>query len=203
MTTAEKRAIEDYIISADSSIGRADAFAEVFGLTDRKARRLVFDAGFPSSLLQNLYETELQINREGKVSQEKYVENPGRYEHNINTRIDQSSMNIGSRRTVITEKQQLNDILNFQSPRQKDKEIAQEKLTEKQRQAIQSDILKSENLNTIYDIGALDWGRRPINDIYNRNPFETYKTSQKYDAQAYPQSYMKIDAPKGVTNKLK
>jgi hypothetical protein len=41
-------------------------------------------------------------------------------------------------------------------------------------------------LNTVYDIGALDWGRPPINDIYNRNPFETHKTGYKYDALGNP-----------------
>ncbi|KAA6402659.1 MAG: hypothetical protein EZS28_001805, partial [Streblomastix strix] len=31
---------------------------------------------------------------------------------------------------------------------------------------------------TVYDIGALDWGRPPINDIYGRKPFETYDTAR-------------------------
>ncbi|KAA6388553.1 MAG: hypothetical protein EZS28_015919 [Streblomastix strix] len=159
MTTVDKRNIEEEIIRADSSIGRTDAFAGEFGLMNSKVRRLVFIAG-----------------------------------------------------SVITEEQQLNQLVNFGSPRQKDKEnqqlnlqyitesqedfglssmledqqpvqtVAQEKLTEGQRQATQKDILKSENVNTIYDIGALDWGRRPINDIYNRNPFETNNIDYNQDA---------------------
>jgi hypothetical protein len=43
------------------------------------------------------------------------------------------------------------------------------------------DILASENLNTVYDIGALDWGRPPINDTYGRSPFITHETGYKYD----------------------
>ncbi|KAA6389097.1 MAG: hypothetical protein EZS28_015381 [Streblomastix strix] len=153
------------------------------------------------------------------------MENAGRYEENINARIDQPSMNLGSRRPVVTEEQQLNELLNFGIHRQKEKEsqslnqqfpsesqedlgqssmfqyqppeitVAQEKLTEKQRLAIQKDNLKSENQNTVYEIGALDWGRPPINDIYNRNPFETHKIGYKYDALGNPQAYMKIDTP--------
>ncbi|KAA6313406.1 MAG: hypothetical protein EZS28_055758, partial [Streblomastix strix] len=40
-------------------------------------------------------------------------------------------------------------------------------------------------------IGALDWGRPPINDIYGRKPFETYATGYKYDQFGNPIAYMK------------
>ncbi|KAA6357786.1 MAG: hypothetical protein EZS28_046687 [Streblomastix strix] len=56
---------------------------------------------------------------------------------------------------------------------------------------IQSDMLAASNLSTVYDIGALDWGRPPINDIYGRSPFETYKAGYKYDQFGNPQPYMK------------
>ncbi|KAA6373473.1 MAG: hypothetical protein EZS28_030999 [Streblomastix strix] len=69
MTTAEKRAIEEEIVRTNSGIGRNDAFAGVLGLTDSKACRLVFGPGFPNSLLQDLYETELRLTKEGKVIQ--------------------------------------------------------------------------------------------------------------------------------------
>ncbi|KAA6371639.1 MAG: hypothetical protein EZS28_032834 [Streblomastix strix] len=233
MSAVDKRNIEDEIMRVDPTIRPVDAMAGVLGLTDHKARRLVYRPGFPNSLLQDLYETDLRVNNEGRLIQEKYVENAGRYEENINARIDQPSMNLGSHRPVVTEEQQLNEIMNFGSHRQKEKEsqslnqqfptesqedlgqssmfqdqppeitVAQEKLTEKQRQAIQKDILKSENLNTVYDIGALDWGRPPINDIYGRNPFETYKTGYKYDALGNPQAYMKIDTPVGSKKQTK
>ncbi|KAA6359093.1 MAG: hypothetical protein EZS28_045380, partial [Streblomastix strix] len=172
MSEAQKARIEDEIMRVDPSIRPVDASAGVLGLTNRKARRIVYGAGFPNSLLQDLYETELRVNNEGRLIQEKYVENAGRYEENINARIDQPSMNLGSRRPVVTEEQQLNELLNFGSHRQKEKEsqslnqqyptvsqedlgqssmfqdqppeitVAQEKLTEKQRQAIQKDIFK-------------------------------------------------------------
>ncbi|KAA6373292.1 MAG: hypothetical protein EZS28_031181 [Streblomastix strix] len=80
---------------------------------------------------------------------------------------------------------------------QPEQTVVQEKLTEKQREAIQKDTIKSENINTVYDIGAVDQGRPPINDIYNRNPFETDNTGYRNDAQGNPLAYMKIDAPVG------
>ncbi|KAA6383404.1 MAG: hypothetical protein EZS28_021070, partial [Streblomastix strix] len=45
--------------------------------------------------------------------------------------------------------------------------------------------------------------RPRINDIYNRNPFETHKTGYKYDALGNPQAYMKIDAPIGSKKQTK
>ncbi|KAA6401912.1 MAG: hypothetical protein EZS28_002556 [Streblomastix strix] len=232
ISTAEKRAIEDEIMRVDPSIRPVDAMAGVLGLTDHKARRLVYRPGFPNSLLQDLYETDLRVNNEGRLIQEKYVENAGRYEENINARINQSFMDLISCRPVITEEQQLNQLMNFKSPRQKEKEsqqlnqeyttesqedlgqcsifqdypqevtAAQEKLTERYRQAIQKDIHKSENLNTVYDIGALDWGRPPNKDIFKRNPFETQKTGYKQYTLANPQAYMKIDTPVGSKKQI-
>ncbi|KAA6398072.1 MAG: hypothetical protein EZS28_006400 [Streblomastix strix] len=210
MTTAEKRAIDEEIVRTYSRIRWNEAFAAVHGLTDSKTRRLVFDPGIPNSLLQNIYETELKITKEGKIIQEKYVENASGYEENINARIDQPSMNFGSRSSVITQEQSMNQLLNYGSPRQKEKEsqslnqqypseqqedLGQTSMFQDQPPEITKDILKSENLNTVYDIGALDRGRPPINDIYSRNTFETHKTSYKFDAFGNPQAYMKIATP--------
>ncbi|KAA6391661.1 MAG: hypothetical protein EZS28_012814 [Streblomastix strix] len=233
MTTADKCAIEEEIIRAKQSIRPVDAFAGEYGLKDRKARRIVFGARFPNSLLQDLYETEFRVIREGKQKQEKFVESTGRFEENINVRTDQPSMNLGSRKQIRTEEQQLNDIMNFGNPRQNQKEnqqlnllypaeaqedlgqssilqnqppeqtVTQEKITERQRQAIQKDIHKQENLNTVYGIGALDWCRLPVNDIYIRNPFETHKTGYKYDALTNIQAYLMIDAPVGSKKQTK
>ncbi|KAA6353881.1 MAG: hypothetical protein EZS28_050592 [Streblomastix strix] len=130
-------------------------------------------------------------------------------------------MNLGNRGPVVTQEEQLNEQLNFGSQKQKEKivnelnkeyptdndeplpdssfvseiagdqSLAQEKLTDEQRQQMQSDILAANNLSTVYDIGALDWGRPPINDIYGRSPFETYKAGYKYDQFGNPQPYMK------------
>ncbi|KAA6387931.1 MAG: hypothetical protein EZS28_016543 [Streblomastix strix] len=223
MTDAQKRNIEDEIMRVDPLIRPVDAMAGVLGLTDHKARRLVYNPGFPSSLLQDLYETQLRVNNEGMLKQEKYMENWRRYEENINARIDQPSMNLDSHRPVVTEEQQLNQLLNFGSPRQKKNEVQQliqlypsesqedlaqssmfegqpqeqtvalEKIPERQRQTIQKDNIKSENLNTVYDMRAFDQGIPPINDIYNRIPFEPHKKSYKYDVLGNTQAYIKID----------
>ncbi|KAA6352904.1 MAG: hypothetical protein EZS28_051569, partial [Streblomastix strix] len=69
--------------------------------------------------------------------------------------------------------------------------LVQEKLTETQSQEIELDIISSVNLNTVYDIGALDWDRPPINDIYGRQPFETQQTGYKYDQFCNPVAYLK------------
>ncbi|KAA6381164.1 MAG: hypothetical protein EZS28_023308 [Streblomastix strix] len=69
--------------------------------------------------------------------------------------------------------------------------LAQKKLSEAQRQQIESDIISSVNLNTVYVIGALNWGRPLINDIYGRKLFETYDTGYKYDQFGNPIAYMK------------
>ncbi|KAA6392382.1 MAG: hypothetical protein EZS28_012089 [Streblomastix strix] len=52
-------------------------------------------------------------------------------------------------------------------------------------------LLQKENLNTINDIGVLDWNRPPINDIYSRSPFETYQTGYKYDLFGNTLAYLK------------
>ncbi|KAA6380764.1 MAG: hypothetical protein EZS28_023711 [Streblomastix strix] len=69
--------------------------------------------------------------------------------------------------------------------------LAQEKLSEAQQQQIEADIISSMNLNTVYDIGALDWGRPPINDVYGRKPFEIYDTGHKYEQFGNTIAYMK------------
>ncbi|KAA6397035.1 MAG: hypothetical protein EZS28_007439 [Streblomastix strix] len=167
MITAEKRAIEEEIIRADSSIGRTDAFAGELGLMDCKVRGLVFIA---------------------VITEEQYLN---------------QLVNFGSLRQKDKENQQLN--LSYLTESQEDlgqssmledqqpvQTVAQEKLTEGQCQATQKDIIKSENVNIVHYIGALDWSSRPINDIYNRNPFETYKTGYNYDALRNLQAQMNI-----------
>ncbi|KAA6395810.1 MAG: hypothetical protein EZS28_008662 [Streblomastix strix] len=69
--------------------------------------------------------------------------------------------------------------------------LDQEKLSEEQQRQMEEDMISSMNLNTVYDIGALDWGRPPINDIYDRHLFETYASGYKYDQFGNPIAYMK------------
>ncbi|KAA6354691.1 MAG: hypothetical protein EZS28_049782, partial [Streblomastix strix] len=222
ITQAEQQIIEDEIRRMDPSITAAEAHGGVFAISNKAARRRIYTEGFPNSLLQDLYETNIRINNEGKLTEEKYMDNSQRYDQNINSRLAQASMNLGSNQLVITPEQQLNEQMNEGSPRQKqilskqlDSEfanqeqatdlgqssfiddvspeytLAQEKLSEAQRQQIEEDIISSMNLNTVYDIGALDWGRPPINDVYRRKPFETYDTGYKYDQFGNPVAYMK------------
>ncbi|KAA6365349.1 MAG: hypothetical protein EZS28_039126 [Streblomastix strix] len=222
ITQAEQQVIENEIRRLDPSITAAEAHAGVFAISNPAARRRIYTEGFPNSLLQELYETNIRINNEGKLTEEKYMENVRRYDQNINSRLAQASMNLGSNQPVITPEQQLNEQMNEGSPRQKqllsrqldfefanqqqaselpqssvfddippEFTVAQERLSEEQQRQIESDIISSVILNTVYDIGALDWGRPPINDIYGRKPFETYDTAYKYDQFGNPIAYMK------------
>ncbi|KAA6389636.1 MAG: hypothetical protein EZS28_014839 [Streblomastix strix] len=222
ITQKEYQVIEDEIRRMDPSITAAEAHGGVFAISNPAARRRIYTEGFHNSLLQELYETNIRINNEGKLTEEKYMENNQRYDQNINARSVEPAMNLGSKRPVITDVQQLNEIMNEGSPRQKqflnrqlDSEfanqqqaselpqssvfddippeftVAQERLSEEQQRQIESDIISSVNLNTVYDIGALDWSRPPINDVYGRKPFETYDTGYKYDQFGNTIAYMK------------
>ncbi|KAA6392659.1 MAG: hypothetical protein EZS28_011807, partial [Streblomastix strix] len=74
---------------------------------------------------------------------------------------------------------------------QPDYTLAQEKLSEAQQQQIETNIISSVNLNTVYEIGALVWGRPQINDVYGRKPFESYDAVYKYDQFGNPIAYVK------------
>ncbi|KAA6374942.1 MAG: hypothetical protein EZS28_029531 [Streblomastix strix] len=222
ITQKEQQIIEDEICRMDPTITAAEAHGRVFAISNPAARRRIYTEGFPNSLIQELYETNIRINNEGKLIGEKYMENSQRYDENINSRIVQPSMDLGSRSPVITPEQQLNELMNEGSPRQKqflsrqldfefanqqqaselpqssvfddippEFTVAQERLSEEQQRQIESDFISSVNLNTVYDIGALDWGRPPINDVYGRKPFETYETGYKYDQFGNPIAYKK------------
>ncbi|KAA6371195.1 MAG: hypothetical protein EZS28_033277 [Streblomastix strix] len=221
-TQAEQQVIENEIRHIDPSITAVEAHAGVFAISNPVARRRIYTEGFPNSLQQDLYETNIRINNEGKLIEEKYMENNQRWDQNVNARSVEPAMNLGSKRPVITEEQQLNEIMNEGSLRQKqflsrqlDSEfanqqqaselpqssvfddippeftVAQERLFEQQQRQIESNTISSVNLNTVYDIGALDWGRPPINDVYGRKPFETYVAGYKYDQFCNPIAYMK------------
>ncbi|KAA6374066.1 MAG: hypothetical protein EZS28_030408 [Streblomastix strix] len=204
ITQAEQQIIEDEIRRMDTSITAAEAHGGVLAISNPAARRRIYTEGFHKCLLQELYETNIRINNEGKLIGEKYMENIQRYDQNINSGLAQAFTNLRSNQLVITPEQQLNELMNEVSPKQKqflnrqlDSEfanqkytLAQEKLSETQQQQKEADIISSMNLNTVHDIGALDWGRSPINDIYGRKPFETYDTGYKYDQFGNPIAFM-------------
>ncbi|KAA6396274.1 MAG: hypothetical protein EZS28_008200 [Streblomastix strix] len=192
ITLKEQQVIEDEIRRMDPSITAAQAHGGVFAISNPAARRRIYTEEFPNSLLQELYETNIRINNEGKLIGEKYMENSERYDQNINQRQVEPAMNLGSRRPVITDDQatdlRQSSVLDHI---QLEFTLAQEKLSEAQRQKIESDIISSVNLNTVYDIGAFDCCRPPINDTYDRKPFETYDTGYKYDQFGNPIAYTK------------
>ncbi|KAA6388450.1 MAG: hypothetical protein EZS28_016024 [Streblomastix strix] len=222
ITQKEQQVIENEIRRMDPTITAAEAHGGVFAISNQAERKRIYTEGFPNGLLQELYETNIRINNEGKLIGEKYMENSQRYDKNINSRLAQASMNLGSNQLVITPEQQLNEIMNEGSPRQiqflsrqldiefanqqqaselpqssvfddipPEFTVAQERLFEEQQRQIESDIISSVNLNTVYDIGALDWGRPPINDVYGRKPFETNDSGYKFDQFGNPIAYMK------------
>ncbi|KAA6354829.1 MAG: hypothetical protein EZS28_049644, partial [Streblomastix strix] len=213
--------LEQEVMRRIPNITEKEANIGINAITNIKDRRQVYTELFPQSLLSDLYETKLRVNEQGRLMEQKYIENAQSYDDNINARLDQPSMNLGQRGPVVTQEEQLNEMLNYGSQKQKEQvvkelneefptendeplpgqdyvsdfaeeqSLAQQKLTDQQLQQIQSDMLAASNLNTVYDIGALDWGRPPINDIYGRSPFETYKAGYKYDQFGNPQPYMK------------
>ncbi|KAA6387516.1 MAG: hypothetical protein EZS28_016956 [Streblomastix strix] len=168
---------------ADLSIRPVETFAGVLGLTNRKARRLVFDPGSHRSVIIE----EQQLNdimnlgrprQKEKESQQVNLQYPTESQEDLG----QSSM------------------FQDQPP---ETTVAQEKLTEKQRYIIQNDIFKSDSLNAVYDIGTLDWSIPPINDIFERNHFYIHNTGYKYDALGNLQAYMNIDTSVGSKKQIK
>ncbi|KAA6368737.1 MAG: hypothetical protein EZS28_035736 [Streblomastix strix] len=156
---AEQQIIEKQIHHLDPTITAAEVHAGVFAIDNPAARRRIYGEGYPNYLLQKIYETSIRVNREGKLMEDQYMENNQRYKQNINARQVEAAMNLGSKRPVITEEQQRDQLMNERP--------------------------------LLYDIGALDWGIPPINDIYGRTPFETYDTGYKYDQFSNPIAYIK------------
>ncbi|KAA6364217.1 MAG: hypothetical protein EZS28_040256 [Streblomastix strix] len=221
MNSKQQEKIQQEIIRSDSEITQFEAKLGVLGLIDDTQKRKIYGGDFPYGLQQELLETNIRINNEGRLIFDNYIDNTQRYSSNINKGLNEPSMDLGSRSPVITQEQQLNELMNEGSQRQKqsisrqlDSEFAnqqqatslpqssvfdeppeislgQEKLSEEQQRQIEAEMISSMNLNTVYDIGALDWGRPPINDAYGRHPFETYATGYKYDQFGNPIAYMK------------
>ncbi|KAA6397294.1 MAG: hypothetical protein EZS28_007182 [Streblomastix strix] len=63
ITQAEKQVIEDEIRHIDPSITAIEAHGSVFAISNLSARRRVYGEGFPNSLLEELYETQIRVNR--------------------------------------------------------------------------------------------------------------------------------------------
>ncbi|KAA6360815.1 MAG: hypothetical protein EZS28_043658 [Streblomastix strix] len=182
MNSYQQMIIEQEIRRIDPQLSPYEALIGTFALTDSKARRNMYGQGFPNSLLQHFYETNIIVNNEGKLVETKQMENTWRFEQNINVRLVEPSMNLGSRSPVVTQEEQLNEMLNFGSLQQKVKEskqlekdyptdnqedlpnsaiypdipaeqtIDQENFSDRDRQQIQYAILQDDNLITVYEI---------------------------------------------------
>ncbi|KAA6391798.1 MAG: hypothetical protein EZS28_012674 [Streblomastix strix] len=94
ITQTELWSIEQEIHRLEPDISAAEAHAGAFAISNPAARRRICTKGFPNSLLQELYETNIRINLEGKLVGEKYMENVQRYDQNINARLVEPSMNL-------------------------------------------------------------------------------------------------------------
>ncbi|KAA6390906.1 MAG: hypothetical protein EZS28_013564 [Streblomastix strix] len=221
MSVAQMKDIQNQIRAYDTRISDDDAYVGVHSLLTRTGRRGIYGTGFTDEMAKDYIELELRANAEGKLITQQYLGTEDKY--NVNAGINQPAMDLGSRAPVITEEQINNEIMNDGSQKEKEKEnhrlaleyptqdqedlpnsalkedeapqytLEQEYDDEARQQQLLKSIIAAENLTTVYDIGALDWGRPPVNDTYGRQPFITHKTGYKYDQFGNPQAYMKID----------
>ncbi|KAA6391150.1 MAG: hypothetical protein EZS28_013324 [Streblomastix strix] len=184
VTQKEQQVIEDEIRLIDPSITSAEAHEGVFAISNPAARRRIYTEGFPNSLLQELYETNIRIiNEEEQQLNEIMNEGSPRQKQFLSRQLDIEFVN-QQQASELPQSSVFDDILPEFT-------VAQEKLSEEQQRQIESDIMSSMNLNTVYNIGALGWGKPSINDIYGRKPFETYDTGYKYDQFGNPIAYIK------------
>ncbi|KAA6378365.1 MAG: hypothetical protein EZS28_026110, partial [Streblomastix strix] len=212
MGTIQKQRIIDKIRTTDPSLTQKEATVGLLGLTNKTMNRQTYGQYFGEDLRSEFLENVLMINNEGKLVTEKFIENSQRYEQNPNARLAEQSMQLGRFLPVLSPEQLNNEIMYSGSQKQKEKEnqriddiydiqsqqdlgqsssfedqpptmpLMQEKLIEKQQQAIEKDLVSQENLAQIYDIGSLDWGRMPVNDQFNRQQFKTQKTGYQMNA---------------------
>ncbi|KAA6379979.1 MAG: hypothetical protein EZS28_024493 [Streblomastix strix] len=212
MSTRQKQQIADQINAADPEISKREALIGVLGLTNKTMNRRVYGPLFGEDLRAEFFENAIMLNNEGKLITEKFVENSQRYDQNPNARLDQPSMYLGRSSPGLSPEYINNEIMYSGSYKQKEKEnqriddiydiqtqqdlgqssilediqpsmpLMQEKLIEKQQQAIEKDLAQKENLAQIYDVGALDWGRMPVNDQFNRQQFKTQNIGYQMNA---------------------
>ncbi|KAA6385379.1 MAG: hypothetical protein EZS28_019094 [Streblomastix strix] len=184
----QKQYFVDQIRAADQSITQKEGAAGVIGLTNKAKNRLVYDPLFSEDLRSEFFENDVMLNNEGKVVTEKFIENYQRYDQNPNVRFAEPSMQLGSLTLQISPEQINNIIMYSGSQKQKENEnqrrndeyniqtqdeygkcsmiedqpptilLTQEKLIEKQQQAIEEAPVSQENLAQIYDAGSLDLG---------------------------------------------
>ncbi|KAA6397433.1 MAG: hypothetical protein EZS28_007037 [Streblomastix strix] len=233
MSTRQKQQITDQINAADPEISKHEALVGVLGLTNKIMNRRVYGSLFGEELRAEFFEIIIMINNEGKLITEKFIENSQRYDQNPNARLDQPSMYLGRSSPGLSPVQINNEIMYSRSYKQKEKEnqrfddiyniqtqsnlgqsssfedqpptmpLMQEKLIEKQQQAIEKDLASQENLAQIYDVGALDWGRMPVNDQFNRQQFKTQKTGYQINTDGQISAIVQKENTKIIPEKKK
>ncbi|KAA6393517.1 MAG: hypothetical protein EZS28_010953 [Streblomastix strix] len=226
MSTRQKQQIAAQINAIDPEITPHEALIGVLGLTNKTMNRRVYGPLFGEDLRAEFFENAIMLNNEGKLITEKFVENSQRYDQNPNARLDQPSMQLGRFSPGLSPEYINNEIMYSGSQKQKEKEnqriddiydiqtqqdlgqsssfedqpptmpLMQEKLIEKQQQAIEKDLAQKENLAQIYDVGALDWGRMPVNDQFNRQQFKTQKTGYQMNVDGSISAIIKKEITK-------
>ncbi|KAA6352546.1 MAG: hypothetical protein EZS28_051810, partial [Streblomastix strix] len=226
MGARQKQQIVDQIRAIDPSITQKEGLTGIIGLTNKTKNRQSYGPLFGEDLRAEFFENAMMLNNQGKLITEKFIENSSRYEQNPNARLAEPSMQLGIQAPDISPEQINNIIMYSGSQKQKEKEnnriddiydiqtqqdlgqsssfedqpptmpLMQEKLIEKQQQAIEKDLAQQENLAQIYDIGALDWGRMPVNDEFNRQQFKTQKTGYQMNADGSISAIIKKEITK-------
>ncbi|KAA6363893.1 MAG: hypothetical protein EZS28_040580 [Streblomastix strix] len=98
---------------------KSRAHLGLIGFIEDIPNRKIYGGDFPYSLQQEFLETNIRINNEGKIKFDNNIDNTKRYTENNNNRLDQPSMNLGSKSPPISEEQQRNELMNEGSQRQK------------------------------------------------------------------------------------
>ncbi|KAA6396294.1 MAG: hypothetical protein EZS28_008179 [Streblomastix strix] len=155
MGAIQKQRIVDKIRAIDPSLTQKEATTGLLGLTNKTMNRQAYGQYFGEDLRAEFFENTLMLNNEGKL----VTENIQRIHNDTD----------------------LGQISSFED-QPPTMPLMQEKLIEKQQQAIEKDLASQENLAQIYDIGSLDWGRMPVNDQFNRQQFKTQKTGYQMNA---------------------
>ncbi|KAA6382460.1 MAG: hypothetical protein EZS28_022012 [Streblomastix strix] len=212
MGAIQKQRIVNKIRAIDPSITQKEGTIGLIGLTNKTLNRQSYGQYFGEDFRTEFFENGMMLNNEGKLVTEKFVENSQRHTQNINNRLAEPSMQLGRQSPGLSPEYINNGIMYSGSYKQKEKEnqriddiydiqtqpdfgqssvlediqptmpLMQEKLLEKQQQAIEKDLAQKENLAQIYDVGAMDWGRMPVNDEFNRSQFKTQKTGYQMNA---------------------
>ncbi|KAA6390302.1 MAG: hypothetical protein EZS28_014167, partial [Streblomastix strix] len=179
MPIAQLKDIQNQIHAYDNRISDDDAYDGVRSLLTRTGRRGIYGVDFTDELAKDYIEVELRANAEGKMITQQYLGTTDKYD--VNAAINQPAMDLDLTNSALKE----DETPQYTLEQEYDDETRQQQLLKS--------IIAAENLTTVYDIGALDWGRPPGNDTYGRSPFVTHKTGYKYDQFGNPQAYMKID----------